>query len=47
MKYLARFIMWLGGWRFRGKIAGRKKSGDYLRTAYFKLGFPYGENWHF
>ena len=27
---------------FPGIIAGRKKSGDYLRTAYFKLGFHMG-----
>jgi len=37
MKYLARFIMWLGGWRFRGKLPEEKKA--------VIISVPHTSNW--
>ena len=39
MKYLARFIMWLGGWRFRGKLPEEKKA--------VIISVPHTSNWDF
>ena len=47
MKYLARFIMWLAGWKYKGGIACREKSGDYICSSYFELGFLLGRTGFF
>lgn len=39
MKYLARFIMWLGGWRFKGELPGEKKA--------VIISVPHTSNWDF
>lgn len=47
MKYLARFIMWLAGWKYKGELPAEKKSGDYICSSYFELGFLLGRTGFF
>lgn len=42
MKYIARFVMWLGGWKYKGELPDREESSDYIGASYFKLGFCVG-----
>lgn len=39
MKYFARFIMWLGGWKFRGELPKEKKA--------IIISVPHTSNWDF
>lgn len=39
MKYIAKFIMWLGGWKFRGELPQEKKA--------VIISVPHTSNWDF
>lgn len=39
MKYIARFLMWLGGWKFRGELPTEKKA--------VIISVPHTSNWDF
>lgn len=39
MRYIAKFIMWLGGWRFRGELPTEKKA--------VIISVPHTSNWDF
>lgn len=39
MKYIARFIMWLGGWKFKGELPKEKKA--------IIISVPHTSNWDF
>lgn len=39
MKYLARFIMWLAGWKYKGELPAEKKA--------VIISVPHTSNWDF
>ncbi len=39
MKYLARFIMWLAGWKYKGELPTEKKA--------VIISVPHTSNWDF
>lgn len=46
MKYLARFIMWLAGWKYKDELPAEKKAVLYLFLI-LRIGISSGENWLF
>ena len=39
MKYIARFVMWLGGWKYKGELPVEKKA--------VIISVPHTSNWDF